>query len=50
MSRPQTVFEPCLDPKNSPLRSQKVNNYPKIKSISKVRIEEIIENKICSTT
>ena len=34
------------DPKNSPL-GQKVKNEPKIKSNSKVRIEENIKNQSC---
>ena len=38
------------DSKNSLLGLQKVKNCPKIKSNSKVRIEEIIENKSCLTT
>ena len=50
MSRPQNIFEPYPDPKNSPFWSQKVKNDPKIKSKSEVRIEENIENKSLSTT
>ena len=41
------IFEPYLDPKNSPLGPQNVKNDPKIKSKSKVRIEGTIENKSC---
>ena len=47
---PKTVLEPYPNAKNSPLGSQKVKNYPKIKLNSKVRIEGIVENKSCSTT
>ena len=36
---PKTVFEPYLNPKNSPLGHQNVKNDPKIKSKSNVRIE-----------
>ena len=43
MSRPKTVFEPYTDPKNSPFRQQKVKTDSKIKSKSKVRIEENVE-------
>ena len=50
MSRPKNFLELYLDPKNCPLGPQKVKNYPKIKSKSKVRIEGTIENKSCSTT
>ena len=49
MCRLQYSFEPYPGPKNIPLWSQKVKNYPKIKSDSKVRSEGIIENKSCST-
>ena len=35
---PKTVFEPCPNPKNTPLGPQKVKNDPKIKSKSNVRI------------
>ena len=41
---PKTVVEPIPNPKNSPLGHQKVKNDPLIKSKSKVRIEENIEN------
>ena len=47
---PQTVFEPCSNPKNSPLGPQKVKNDPKIRSKSSVRIEVNIVNESCSTT
>ena len=47
---PKTVFEYYLEPKNSPLGSQKVKNNAKMKSQSKVRIERNIEDKSCSTT
>ena len=50
MRKPQNSFEPNPDPKNSPLGPQKVKNDPKIKSKSKVRIQEDIENKSCSAT
>ena len=50
MSRPQNIFDPYHNPKNSPLGLQIVKNYPKIKSNSKVRIERIVENDISSTT
>ena len=43
MSRPQNFFEPYSNPKNRPLGLQKVENDPKIKSNSKVRIEGIID-------
>ena len=42
---PKKVFEPYPDAKNSPFGPQNVKNYPKIKSKSKVRIKENIENK-----
>ena len=38
----------CLTPKNNPLDPPKAKNNPKIRSKSKVRIEESIENKSCS--
>ena len=41
---PKTALEPYTDPNNSPLELQKVKNYLKIKSKSKVRIEGTIEN------
>ena len=47
MRRPQNSFEPYPDPKRIPLWSQNVKNYPKIHSVSKVRIEGIIENESC---
>ena len=40
---------PCR-PKISPLGTQKVKDYPRIMSHSKVRIEGIKENESCSTT
>ena len=43
---PKIVFES----QKSPLGPQKVKNDPKIKSKSKVRIEENIENKSYSTS
>ena len=46
----KTVFEIYPDPKNNPLGPQKAKNHLKIKPKSKVEIEEIIENKDCSTT
>ena len=46
----KTVFEPYPDLKNSPLGLQKVQNNPKIRSNSKVRIEGIKVNESCSTT
>ena len=49
MSRPQNSFQTLPRPKNSPLALQKVKNDPIIKSNSKVRFEEIIENESCST-
>ena len=45
MSRPKNSFEPYSDPKNSQLGPQKVENDPKIKSKSKVRIEENLKIK-----
>ena len=50
MSRHQTGFEPYLNPKNSPLGTQKVKNNPKIMSKLKVRIEESIGKRSYSTT
>ena len=51
MSRPKKeVFESFPDPKNSPLRPQKVKNVPTIKSKSNVRNKRNIENQSCSTT
>ena len=46
---PKTVFEPHIEPKNSPLGPKIVKNYPKIKSKLNVRIEGNIENDRCST-
>ena len=46
MIRPKIVFES----QKSPLGPQQVKNDPKIKSKSKVRIEENIENKSYSTS
>ena len=46
MSRPQNSFEPHIEPKNSPLSTQKIKNNPKIKSKSIVRIEGNKENKV----
>ena len=46
----KTDLEHYTDPNNNPLGHQKVKNDPRIKSKSKVRIEENIENKRCSTT
>ena len=46
---PKTVFELYIEPKNSPLGSQKFKDDPKIKSKSKVRIEGNIENESCSS-
>ena len=43
-------IRPHLNPKNSPLGSQKVKNDPKIKSKSNFRIKGNIENESCSTT
>ena len=51
MSGHQSIFlKPTPTPKNRPLGPQKVKNYPKIKFISKVRIEGTIENKSYQTT
>ena len=50
MSRQETDFEPFPKAKSSQLGPQKVDNYPKIKSKSNVRIEGNIENESCSTT
>ena len=50
MSRPQTVYEPYLNPKNSLLGPQKVIKDPKIKSQPNVRIERNKEYESCSTT
>ena len=49
---PKTVFEHYPDPTPTirPLGPKKVKNDPKIKSKSKVRIDENIENKSSSTT
>ena len=46
---PETVFEPNPNPKNSPLGPQKLENNPKIRSNSKVRIERNIQNESCLT-
>ena len=50
MSRPYIRLWTTLRPQKSPLGPQKVKNDTKIKSKSKVRIEENLENKSCSTT
>jgi len=42
-------FEPYPDPKNSPLRPQKVKSDPKMKSKSKVRIYEKVNLNLNST-
>ena len=47
---PKTVYDPFPDPKNTPLGPLKIQNYPKIKSISNVRIERKKENESYSTT
>ena len=44
---PKTVFEPHIEPKNSPLGLQKDKNAPKIKSNLNVRIQGIIEIESC---
>ena len=49
MSRPQNSFLTLPQPQKSPSGPQKVKNDPKIKSISKVRIQGTIENKSFST-
>ena len=46
---PKTVFEPHIEPKNSPLGPQKVNNSPNIKLKSNVRIKGKKENENCCT-
>ena len=46
---PKHFLKPKSTPKTSPLGPQKFRNDPKIKSISKVRIEGTIENKSCSS-
>ena len=43
------LSNPTPTPKK-PIGPQKINNYPKIKLKSKVRIERNIENESCSTT
>ena len=50
MSRPQNSFQTIPQPRYSPLGSQNVKNYPKIKSNSNDRIEGNTENESCSTT
>ena len=50
MTRTQNSFWTKPGPKYSPLGPQKLKDYPKTKSKSKVRIEGIIENESCSTT
>ena len=50
MRRPQKFFEPYTDPKNSAKGPKKSKTDPKIKSKSKVRIKETIENRSCSST
>ena len=47
---PKTVFEPFLNPKNSPLGPQKVKNDPEIKSKSNVIINSNKQNQSCSST
>ena len=47
---PNTIFQPFPNPKNSPLRPQKVKNHPKIKSKSNIRIDGNMQNESCSTT
>ena len=47
---PKKLFELFLNPKNSPLGSQKVKKDPKIKSKPNVRIERNKECESCSTT
>ena len=49
MSRPQNIFNPTPTPKHRPLGPQKVQSDPKIKSKSKFRIEENLENENCLT-
>ena len=46
---PKQLSNPTPTPKK-PIGPQKINNYPKIKLKSKVRIERNIENESCSTT
>ena len=50
MSVPQNSFWTLARPHNQPIRAPKEQNDPKSKSKSKVRIEENIANKSCSTT
>ena len=50
MRIPKNSFWTLPNPKNSPLVPQKVKKDPKIKTKSKVGIEEIIENENCLTT
>ena len=50
MTRQKNNFWTLSWTKNSPMGPQKEKNDPKIKYKSKVRIEETIENKSCSTT
>ena len=50
MSRPKNSFRTLPRPQKEPIRAQKVQNDPKIKSNSKLRIEEHLENNNCSAT
>ena len=50
MSKPQNSFQTLPQPQKSPIRAQKVNNDPKIKSKSNVRIVRNKENESFSTT
>ena len=50
ISKAQNSFRTLPNPKISPLGPQKVENDPKIKSKSKVRIERNTENESCSIT
>ena len=46
---PKTIFEPNLEPKNSPSGPQNIKCDPNIKSNSNIRIKLNIENKSCCT-
>ena len=48
MSRPQTVFEPYLNPKNSPIWAPDMQKLPGKRSKSIVRIDRTIGKNSCS--
>ena len=50
MDPTNTVHEPHIEPKNSPLGPQKVKNDPKLELKLNVRIEVNKKNESCLTT